>query len=551
MQYDTDVLILGAGPVGLTLANELARHGVQPRIVDKAPAIREVSKAMILHVRTQEVLDKVGVAARLAQQAQPLREVVVHAYGKHIGAWDLDGVDSPWPHPLILGQNRTQHVLLDQLRRQGVEVMWNAEATALEASDAGACVTLRQGETEEVVRCRYVVGCEGSNSLVRRSLGFTFAGERYSGEQFIQADCRIKWALPKGRSYLFLTAEGYMMVIEFPDDVVRIFISLPDDAAGAGAAAAAGQLGAVEATSEEPALAEIAHHLTRLSGQACTLSDPSWLARYRTSHRYSNRFSQGAAFIAGDAAHVHVPIGGQGMNTGMQDAFNLGWKLAGAVRGTLRPAVLESYHAERHPVAEALIRGTDLAYGGVLHPSELRQRATRLFGPFIIRNALAQDFMRSTLEELRVSYPHSPLNLDAGGTSGPRPGERVLDTSFVRAADLETVTLQELTRATQWQLLLFGGVAGTPPGAELLGLAEQVAARFPQVTPWRVLASASLPPAVPAERTLLDALHLAHRRYGVEAPAFVLLRPDTYVAARGPMARGDDLVAHLGGIFPD
>ncbi len=272
MDYDTDVLIVGAGPVGLTLANELARHGVVPRIVDKSPGIREVSKAMILHVRTQEVLDKVGVASRLAQQAQPLREVVVHAYGKHIGAWDLDGIDSPWPHPMILGQNRTQHTLLDHLAGQQVAVEWNTEATALEVSEAGATVRLRQGDVEEAVRCRYVVGCEGSNSLVRRTLNFTFEGERYSGEQFIQADCRIRWALPKGRSYLFLTADGYMMVIEFPDDVVRIFISLPDSAVAPGAAEAAGQLGAVEATSEEPTLAEIAHHLTRLSGHACELT---------------------------------------------------------------------------------------------------------------------------------------------------------------------------------------------------------------------------------------------------------------------------------------
>lgn len=551
MDFDTDVVVLGAGPVGMTLANELARHGVRPRIVDKGPGIREVSKAMILHVRTQEVLDKVGVAARLGTLAEPLRDVVVHAYGKHIGSWNLDGIDSPWPHPLILGQNRTQHVLLDRLAEQGVVVEWNTEATALEVSDSGVTVQLRHpdGPDEgEVVRSRYVVGCEGSNSLVRRTMGFTFEGERYSGEQFIQADCRIKWALPKGRSYLFLTPDGYMMVIEFPDDVVRIFISLPDDPAGAGATAAAGQLGAVESTTEEPTLAEIAYHLTRLTGHACTLSEPIWRARYRTSHRYANRFSAGPAFIAGDAAHVHVPIGGQGMNTGIQDAFNLGWKLAGAVRGTLRPEVLESYHAERHPVAEALIRGTDLAYGGVLHPSELRQHATRLLGPFIIRNTMAQDFMRSTLEELKVFYPESPLNLDAGGPAGPRPGERVLDTVLVRASDLSTVHLHELISSTQWQLLLFGGVVGAPPDPDMLPLLKEVAA-FPHVEAWLVLAEASVPEAAPPERVLLDVLHAAHRRYGVVEPGFYLLRPDTYVAARGPQARRDQLLAHLRGLF--
>jgi 3-(3-hydroxy-phenyl)propionate hydroxylase len=355
MSFDTDVLIIGAGPVGMTLANELIRHGVKPRIVDRANGIREVSKAMILHVRTQEVLDKVGIVERARREAQPLTEVVVHAYGKHIGSWDLDEIDSPYKHPLILGQNRTQHALLDLMRSRGGEVEWGREATSLVLDADGATAEIVSGDgAKTAIRARYVVGCEGSNSLVRRALNLSFAGERYSGEQFIQADCRIKWALPKGRSYLFLTAVGYMMVIEFPDGVVRVFISLPDtDADSAGAKEAAGQLGAVEAVTEQPTLDEIGHHLTRLSGFDCQLSDASWLARYRTSHRYANRFSQGRAFIAGDAAHVHVPIGGQGMNTGIQDAFNLGWKLAGVCNGELQPSILVSSQDERHPVRVA------------------------------------------------------------------------------------------------------------------------------------------------------------------------------------------------------
>jgi 3-(3-hydroxy-phenyl)propionate hydroxylase len=556
MTFETDVLVLGAGPVGLTLANELTRHGAACRIVDKAPGIREVSKAMILHVRTQEALAKVGVVERLRGEGQPLTEVVVHAYGKHIGSWDLDGIDSPFPSPVILGQNRTQHALLDHLAGQGVAPAWNTEAVAV-ALDADGVTTTLKGPPSgadapaSTVRSRYIVGCEGSNSLVRRTLGFTFEGERYAGEQFIQADCRIRWALPKGRSYLFLTAVGYLMVIEFPDDVVRIFISLPDDKpAGQGAQEAARQLGAAESSTEQPTLDEIAAHLTELTGFACALTDPIWLARYRTSHRYTNRFSQGRAFIAGDAAHVHVPIGGQGMNTGIQDAFNLGWKLAGVVRGALAPAVLDSYHAERHPVAESLIRGTDFAYRGILEPSEARQRAARMFGPFLIRNERVQDFMRSTLEELTIAYPKSPLNLDLHGAKGPRPGERVLDATLVRAADGATVTLEALTRSTSWTLLLFHG--SEPEGrSEADRLAAEVGNRFGG----RVMVHAiDKGPAVALGEVagagrLLDVLGLAHDRYGVTSPAFYLLRPDTFVAARGPVAASGPLLQHLGDIF--
>ncbi len=164
----SDVLVIGAGPVGLTLANELARHGVRPRIVDRAPAIREVSKAMILHVRTQEILDKVGVAERIRHESEPLREVVVHAYGKHIGSWDLDHIDSPFPHPVILGQNRTQHALLALFEDCGGTVEWSTEAVGVTVDEDGATAVIRRDGQDETLRTRYVVGCEGANSLFRR-----------------------------------------------------------------------------------------------------------------------------------------------------------------------------------------------------------------------------------------------------------------------------------------------------------------------------------------------------------------------------------------------
>jgi 3-(3-hydroxy-phenyl)propionate hydroxylase len=550
-QSQAEVLVIGAGPVGLTLANELARRGVRPVIVDRAPGIREVSKALILHVRTQEALACVGLSDRVRAEARPLTEVVVHAYGKHVGSWNLDGIDSPHPHPLILGQNRTQHLLLDLLAGRGVTVDWNTEALSLVMSATGATVRLRHPEgSESELHARYVIGCEGSNSLVRTSLGFTFEGERYSGEQFIQADCKIDWALPAGRSYLFLTAAGYLMVIEMPDDRVRVFISLPDSNQ-AGAAEAAQQLGAVEATTEQPTLDEIASELTRLTGFACELSEPVWLARYRTSHRYANTFQDGPAFIAGDAGHVHVPIGGQGMNTGIQDAFNLGWKLAGVLNGELRADVLESYSAERHPVAASLIRGTDFAYRGILHPGELRQRATRMIGPFIIRSERAQGFMRITLEELSIAYPGSPLNLDLRGARGPAPGERVLDATAVRAADNKTVTISGLMAATtSWTMLLFAGGIMLEEG-DLARIADEAETRFGErVVTWIVLdARFASPEGGRIERILLDPLRLVHEKYEVSDPAIFVLRPDTFVSVRAPLRHSDRVLAHLAAIF--
>jgi 3-(3-hydroxy-phenyl)propionate hydroxylase len=534
-----DILIAGAGPVGLTLANELVRRGVGCVVADKAAGIREVSKALILHVRTQEALSRVGVADRARTEARPLTEVVVNAYGKFVGSWDLDDIDSPYKHPLIIGQNRTQHMLLDALEARGGSVAWNTELTALASDAEGATVILKAaGGGERQLRARYVVGCEGSNSLVRKTAGFAFEGERYTGEQFIQADCRISWALPAGRSYLFLTAAGYMMLIEMPDGVVRIFISLPDENA-AGAADAAPQLGAVEAANEQPTLEEVARHFTTLSGFACELSDPIWLARYRTSHRYADRFRAGPLFVAGDAGHVHVPIGGQGMNTGIQDGFNLGWKLAGVVKGELQASVLDSYEAERHPVAESLIRGTDFAYRGILHPSEMRQRAARLIGPFLLRNSRVQGFMRETLEELAIAYPKSPLNLDLGGSKGPAPGERMLDADFVSAGG-ETTSLWEQVSPDGWTLLLFA----LDKQGEAEEVARNAAARFGDRVRTVTLSTDARSKAVGR-----DVLALAHGRYGISTPALYLLRPDSVVAARAPLSAWPRVAEHMSTIF--
>ncbi len=337
------------------------------------------------------------------------------------------------------------------------------------------------------------------------------------------------------------------MVIEMPHDVVRIFISLPD-VESAGSVAAAQQLGAVEAVTEQPTLEEVAHQLSRLTGFACELSDPIWLARYRTSHRYADRFRSGPLFVAGDAGHVHVPIGGQGMNTGIQDAFNLGWKLAGVIKRELQESVLDSYNAERHPVAEGLIRGTDLAYRGILHPSEMRQRAARMIGPFLIRNSRVQGLMRETLEELSIAYPNSSMNLDLGGAKGPAPGQRMLDAPMVRAADQATTSIWAEAPTDAWTLLIFAGAASDKVSPHLAAEVRRLYGT--RIRPIVITPSATVPAELESvDGVMLDVLMKSHDRYGVSGGACYLLRPDTVVAARAPLTEWNKVSQHLSSIF--
>ncbi len=542
-----DILVVGAGPVGLTLASELNRYGIACRIIDKDPGTKTISKALILHVRTQEVFDAIGAIAAAKSVSVPMRQISLRAYGKIIGHLHAEIADSPYPHPIILGQDRTEHVLEEHLHQLGGRVEWQTEAIAFEQDATQVSVTVRHADgTEEVIRSHYLIACDGAHSMIRKQLGFRFEGGKYEGEQFIQADAKIRWTLPKGISHLFLTREGYMMVIEMPDDLVRVFISLPDHPADA-------TVDEHGASDDAPSLQEVQDALNALGGVDAELYDPTWLARYRTSHRRADRFRDGRIFLAGDAGHIHVPLGGQGMNTGIQDAFNLAWKLAYTVQGKATPDLLDSYNAERVPVAEALLAGTDKSYRIILHPNELKQNAVRLLGPFIVNQQVVRTKLMHTLEEVDISYRDtSPIVEDHGGSGGAGAGDRAPNATIVRLADQETIQLFDAFRGTHWTLLLFTGQKATAEtDQKLLSIQQKVSKVYSQLIHSYFVVPDLLPPQglSGSDSILMDGEHFAHERYGVASACLYLIRPDWYIGFRGGIADRDRLMDYLARIL--
>jgi 3-(3-hydroxy-phenyl)propionate hydroxylase len=542
-----DVLVVGAGPVGLTLASELRRHGVNCRIVDQDPGTKTISKALILHVRTQEVFDAMGAIAAEKAVSVPMRQISLRAYGNVIGHLHPEILDSPHPYPIILGQDRTEHVLEEHLHDLGGRVEWQTEAIGFDQNESHVSVTLRHTDgTTEDVQTKYLIGCDGAHSLIRKKLGFSFEGSKYEGEQFIQTDAKIRWTLPKGTSYLFLTQEGYMMVIEMPDNLVRVFISLPDTPT----AATVDEHGASD---DPPSLQEVQDALNKLGGVDAELYDPIWLARYRTSHRRVDRFQEGRIFLAGDAGHIHVPLGGQGMNTGIQDAFNLAWKLAYTLQGKAKPDLLESYNAERLPVAEALLAGTDKGYRVILHPNQLKQSAVRLLGPFIVNQQVIRTKLIHTLEEVDISYRGtSAIAEDHGGSGGPAAGDRAPSATVVRFANKETVELFDVFRGTHWTLLLFGGQNATDDSYQQLAEIGQIISKKygPVVTPHLVVNAIAIPEILSWKGSILmDSEGYGHEKYGVSSACLYLIRPDWYVGFRSPLTVSDLLKDYLAKIF--
>jgi 3-(3-hydroxy-phenyl)propionate hydroxylase len=534
-----EIVIIGAGPVGLTLASELKRHGVEARLVDKRPEPQPHPNAAIVHVRTLEILAAMGAVDGFLREGYSFPGLHVRAFGQQIGFIDVRGIDSPYPGPVTLPQNITERLLTENLRRLGGSIERGVEAVGIELSAGEVRLRLKHadGRPEETATAKWVVGCEGSASLTREALKIDFPGERYPGKEFLQADTKVRWSFPHGYGYQFVAPE-YVLLF-FPYDAVGHYriICARDDRD--------------PANKNPPTLEEMQGIVQAVADPAAELYEPVWLNRFRSGHRLAGKFREGRAFLAGDAGHVHIPIGGQGMNYGMHDAFNLGWKLAAVAKGEARAALLETYETERHATDEKLIRATDLAFHLMMRPrGAIAETAIKSIGPLLLGTDLLQGPLRQLLAEVTVAYPESSLSEDHEGSHGPRAGDRAPDALIVQMSDRSTKRLFELFSVPRWTLLLFAGHKPTPDEIEGLErgcspLSRRYGARL---VVHLILCS---DPPVPvhanwAADVLMDRQRYAHDKYGVAGtPCLYLIRPDGYIGFRGGADCQASLISYL------
>ena len=534
-----DVLVIGAGPVGLTLACELQRHGVKARIVERREKPIDHPNAAVVHVRTLEILSAMGAVDGFLKEGYALPGMHVRAFGKRIGFVDVGGVDSPYPMPRTLSQQITERLLNEHFTRLGGRVERQVEAIGLNQDANETRVKLQylaENNREETAVARWVVGCEGSASLTRRTLGIPFVGEHYTGKEFLQVDAQVRWSHPHGFGYQFITENHVLMFFPYNNQGHYRIICARNDHD--------------PENKNPPTLEEMQVLAREIADPVAELYDPVWFNRFRTGHRFAAEFRKGRAFLAGDAAHVHIPIGGQGMNYGMHDAFNLGWKLAAVIKGEARPELLDTYTAERHPTDEALIRGTDRGFHLLVKPNKITQTALRLFGSSLLNLPAIQKQIRNTLAEMNVVYASSFLSEDQGGNAGPVPGDRAPDALIVRMPERQTVRLFDVFHGTRWTLLLF---AGTEPTTSRIESLEKFSAALAVSYGTRVAIHLILcsDPPVPvhqnwAAHIVMDREQYAHGKYGVETtPALYLIRPDWYIGFRGGLEHESQLIAYL------
>jgi 2-polyprenyl-6-methoxyphenol hydroxylase-like FAD-dependent oxidoreductase len=425
----TQVLIIGAGPTGLTAASELARHGVRVRIVEQHPGASIHSKALIVQARTLEVFYAMGIADAAAAAAQPVFSILAHLDGKPIPMIQFGEVDGPFSKPMMLRQSQTERLLASRLADQGVAIEWNTSLTEFTPGPDFVEATLSTGER---VRVDYLLGCDGAHSVVRKQLGVAFEGSTYPND-FLQVDCKVRWDYPNDGGLGFFNDAGVIVCLPLGKGVFRFVLirrERPENAP------------------DEPTLAEFQAALSAEVPGEVELYDPEWLIRFRLHERLAEQYRIGRVFLVGDAAHIHTPAGGQGMNTGIQDAHNLAWKIGLALRGHGGQRLLDSYHAERHPIAADILRFTDVAFRTGLGGSMLVRKLRPLLLPVVFGSSWVNNKVTRTMGQLEINVRRSPIvEDDRFFPTGPHAGDRAPDATFVHEG--ASAQVFEVVRGTQ------------------------------------------------------------------------------------------------------
>jgi 2-polyprenyl-6-methoxyphenol hydroxylase-like FAD-dependent oxidoreductase len=395
-QLDTDILIVGAGPVGLFLANECARRGLRWRIVEAHASQSVHSKALAIFPRTLEILDMAGLSEPFLCVANRVTAVAVISHGRRLAQMRFAPQESPYSFIAMVPQNVTERLLAEHLSAIGGRVEY--ETALVEAVDRtdGVVARLERGGERFELTAAFVVGCDGAHSTVRRLLGLPFAGGEY-GQSFMLADVETNDALPSDELQLCPHESGPLAIFPMSASRRRIVAIVP------------------RVEGDAPSLDLVRDILMQRAPAGLEARSMNWSSYFRVHHRRATKLRVGRMFIAGDAAHIHSPYGGQGMNTGLHDVWNLAWKLDLVLRGEGNELLLDSYGAERIPVIEQVIDTTDTLTKVMSTPHRWAQRLRDVFIPMASHLAPFQHAFVERLSELGIAYRGSPI-VDGAGT---------------------------------------------------------------------------------------------------------------------------------------
>jgi 2-polyprenyl-6-methoxyphenol hydroxylase-like FAD-dependent oxidoreductase len=482
MTPDADVLVIGAGPSGLVLAWQLARFGVRARIIDKSEGPSRTSKALGIQARTLELLEYSGAADAFVAAGHKVHGLDVFSGGKHIINLGFDTIESRYNYVLILPQSETERLLTEALRASGGEVEWRTELRELSQAENGvAAVVTRGNGTTETMRAQYAIGCDGPHSAVRHLLGMPFEGSQFQ-QSFSLADVKMEAALTPDRIRVFLCGSRLTALFPQGNGVWRVVLECHDENPQAG----------------DPDAAEVQSAVDACGPLQARITGMIWASRFRIHQRHVKHYRKGRVFLAGDAAHIHSPLGGQGMNTGIQDACNLSWKIALAVKGVAAEALLDSYETERLPIGADLLRATGVLSRIALSQATMIDAVRDRVAPVLLGWEPVQERILNALSEIAVGYKSSPIVANSG---------RRAPDALVRREGAQ-LRLYEAMRDSRHKLIYSG------PRPAPAALRDPLQEREPFIE-------------------MLSATEDFNAVYGIAGETAIAVRPDGYIGYRG------------------
>jgi 2-polyprenyl-6-methoxyphenol hydroxylase-like FAD-dependent oxidoreductase len=493
--------------VGLVAASSLARLGVDVRIIDLLASPNTFSRAAVIHARSLEMLDSMGTVEPFLDEGRRLRSVEMRCGDKRLASIDLSEVPSRYPFDLGLSQDRSEALLTAHLTDVGGSIERGVRLTDLRQHADAVDVVLEHpdGRVEETT-VSWVIGCDGGHSVVR-ALAPTKLKGSFKGARLLLADCDVQTDLDRGVLTMFLGHEGLSGVAPLPGLRVRFFFSVDEIPAGG-----------------DPSLDQVQAVVDKRIGRGTKLTAPHWLTWFEVHHGQVPRYRFGRVFLAGDAAHIHSPAGGQGMNTGIQDAFNLAWKLALVCRGRASDALLDSYDAERHPVGASVVKFTSATtrLATLKNPLAVDARNV-LLGRISARPSTAAKVSES-LAESAISYETSPVVGE--DVAGSRTAKQLISPGR-HAPDVDA--LRDRLRADVHTVLLFAGSDPTAEPEDLIRLAKELRSVSDLVDVVTIVDDAATAADVPD--AVLDVDGMAADAYlgGSGVGSLVVVRPDGYV----------------------
>jgi len=496
------VLIVGAGPTGLMMGALLHEYGIPFDIIDKKEGPSVHSKALGIQPRSLELLDRLGLAETFIEQGTQVSKVFFHSKKRIIGHVNFTGLNTPYPYILSLPQSKSEEILIDHLEKRGVEVEWKTEYQG-------------KGEYD------YLIGCDGPKSFVREMAGLSFKGKEFKS-RFALADFHIKRGIDPHLFHLFFVSEGALGLIPLGGDRMRLVVSNTDP--------------------DDPLDLESFTHIVKArTGHDIEFDDLEWASHFYTHFRKAESLRKGSVFLLGDAAHVHSPIGGQGMNTGWQDAANLAWKLSFVIKGQAKPSLLDTFNEERLTIAKRLLDWTH----GMTELATLKGAASKIRNgvlSYLLKRVSFQNMLKRRISQLDINYRFSSLAIEKRPTVlttpfskkrrlfalGPRAGDRALDAPIKVEGEMEIASLFALQRKVPMLLLIFSTDELTPS----------------ELTTYRSTLPACITPYLVVDEGMddlkenwqdgivIDEMKSLRKHYGGHGACVVLIRPDGYIAFR-------------------